>query len=402
MCAAALAVTLGVTRAGHAQLQYRLGAGTSLGATDNPRSQSTGSGSQFDGFASLQSDLQLKNVGSIATEQLAYGIVATSWLQGGQGSTLTQRLSLTSDIQVSPTVSIALGGGAVLSRLSMTDTPAVVDAQTSVPRPAGDQRFLSIEAHEGINWQIDGHWRLEQGLSGTLYRALGSSPVVLQNRGLTLTMELGRHWSRDSGALQSRLGAVSSSGAAQGGQVSSPANSGLFAESLLVWRHEWSAEFAQEIGGGGMVLRTDRSHPFPMPAGFVGATWQKNGSSVSFRAAQTVDYSIFIGAAYERRALTLRGSIPLDRLEDFALTGLATLEHFTAVDADPGTSGAANTFLGQIALSWQASRMFVFGVSYMFRDQRASSTASDTTTTFSSLRRQTVLVILEGHYPSEL
>lgn len=401
VCAATVAVSLGVVRSGHAQLDYRLGAGTSVGASDNPRARPAGASSQGDGFASVHSNLQLKYIGSTATEQLAYGIVAMSWLQGGQGSTLNQRLTLSSDIQASPTVSIGLGGGVVLSRLSMTDTPAAVDAQTTLPRPAGDQRFLSVVAHAGSTWQIDGHWRLEQVLSGSLYRALGSDPIVIENRGLTLTMELGRQWSRDGGALQSRFGGISSSGAGQSGQGASPrAGSGVFAESLLVWRHDWFEGFAHEIGAGGMVLRTERTHPFP--AGFAGATWRRSGSSVSFRASQTVDYSIFIGAAYQRRALTLRGSIPLDQFEDFALTGVATLERYSTVDAAPGSGGSADTFLGQVALSWRASRMVLLGLSYMFRDQRASSTTSDTTTTFSSLRRQTVLVTLEAHYPSDL
>lgn len=398
MCAAFIAVSFAALRSGQAQIEYRLSAGTAVGASDNPVSQSPGTPAQGDGFATVQANILLKYLGRLATEQFAYGIIVTTWLQRSQSPFINHRLTFSTEIEAAPSVRVSLGSGAVLSQLSMADVPAAAGSQTAGPRPAGNQKFLALEGFEGIAWQIDGQWRLDQRLGGTLYRPLSSGSGLTENKGLTLNLGLGRQWSRDWGGLQSRLGAMTSSRTSQDGQPFSGIGSSEIAELLLNWRHDWTAEFAHDVGAGVMFTRTDQTHP--LPAAFAGVSWRRTGLDVSLRVAQTADYSVFVGTAYERRSITLRASLPLNRLENLGLAASANLERDTTADAAPGAAGSVDVFMGQLGLNWRPGNTFAFSLAYTFRDQRAA--AADTgTSAFSSLRRQTIMLSVDALYPNE-
>jgi hypothetical protein len=195
---------------------------------------------------------------------------------------------------------------------------------------------------------------------------------------------------------------MSSSMTAQSGQPAAGVGSSEFAELLLTWKHDWTAEVAHDLGAGVMVVRTDQTHP--LPAAFAGVSWRRPGVDVTLRAAQTADYSVFVGTAYERRAITLGASLPLNRLESLGLTASASLERDTTVDAAPGTGGSADMFMGNLGLGWNPGDTFAFRLAYTFRNQRASATDTGTSTTspFSSFRRQMIMLSVDAHYPRGL
>ncbi len=109
------------------------------------------------------------------------------------------------------------------------------------------------------------------------------------------------------------VGVMMTSGSAEGAQPASGSRYSELAEASLVWGHQWSAEVAQELSAGVLVVRSDQARLMPTASATV--SWQRPGATLTGRLAQTADYSVMVGSAYQRRLATLAVGLPVNRLE---------------------------------------------------------------------------------------
>jgi hypothetical protein len=400
ICTPMLVLFSALARPGQAELEYHLVAGSQLGASDNPRAQSDLTGAKADGFVTALGQFDLSHVGRLTAERLSYGIMSTSWFRQTQSTSLTQTLRLSSEIQAGPETKLALSAGAMLARLSMIDTTAPIDPQTAGPRPAGDQYFIGVDASETLASQISGAWRVDQTLEGHWYRPLGSALGSSQNKSATLTADINHTWTRDWAGLRTRLGAITASGTTSvAGQTAAVHRTGEFAELALSWQHDWTIDFRHAVAAGAFALRADESRL--LPAGSVSLLWHRTGHEIELRAARTADSNVFIGAAFERRLVSLRLALPIDRFELLRVFALADLEHDTTLATSAMSSGSANVVFVHLGISWQPGDMFAFGLEYTFRDQHASQPDAGVSA-FSTFRRQTAMLTVRMQYPPSL
>jgi hypothetical protein len=398
-CAVLVLFVLGLGRPGLAELRYRLGAGSSIGASDNPRAQSSSGSSQADGFLTVQGRFQLSHIGPLMLGQIAYGITATTWSRNTRGPTYTQTLRLASELQAGPATRIALTGGAAWARMSNIDTAAPADPQAVGLRPAGDQQFLTFDAGEAFSWQPNSSWRLEQGLQGRLYRPVGSAQMVASNKSLTVDAQVTHLRQQDSYGLRGRAGAITSGNGTQTGQLVTVSRDSQFAEGALSWRHDWTPDLSHELAAGVFVLRADETRL--LPALSAGLGWRRDGSEIGLLAGRTAESNIYIGTAYERSFVTLRMALPVDRLERIRLFADANLEHDSTSAAPVGAQGTANILSARAGLRWQLGEMFGCALEYTFRDQRASATESGPSF-FSTYRRHMAVLTIDMNYPPGL
>ena len=397
-CVAFGVILLGVQASGHAQVEYHVVAGGLIGASDNPRSLQDGAGAQTEGFVTAEGRLELGYIGRLTRERIAYGIMATSWTGNALGSSLAHTLNLASEIQAGPETRITLNGAAALMQLSMLDATAATNPQTAGPRPAGDQKFLSLSAGEALSWQLGRSWSMAQSLDGGMYRPLGSAPGVASNKSLTLGTALNHLWQRDSGGLRGRLGAITTESNTQAGQPTIASPDSQFAQLESTWRHEWTAELSHELSAGVLFLRMDGVHAFPVESAAI--LWRRGGGDIGLHAEQSVGSNIYVGTVYQRSLVSLNISLPLDRYELLRLLAAADLEHDSASAVANGAGGTANVFAMHIGLHWMPGNTFTYGLDYTFRDQRASAAASSGASEFASFRRQLVVFSIEAQYPS--
>jgi hypothetical protein len=409
ICAAVAVIFSGVGRPAHAEVEYHLLASSSVGASDNPRAQSDQGAAGIDGFVNVSGQMDLGYVGRVTADRLACGITATSWFQDSQSSSLTQTARLSSAIQAGPLTNIVLRGGETWARLSMVDSAAPTDPQTSGPRPAGDTKFLGLDASESLTAQLGASWRLDQGLDGHWYRPIGAGGSS-ENKSATLGADIYRVWTRDELGLRTQLGAITSRVSRMSAETGLPesvtANSEL-AELSLSWQRDWIADLRHSLSAGAVVLRMNGSHV--LPAGSASLLWHRTGNEIELRASTGASTNIYVGAAYQRSLVGLRIALPIDRLETLRVLVAADLEHDQSVGAPPESGGKANVAFARFAMQWQPGDMFSFGLEYMFRDQRASAldsgnaSPSGGTTTgnslFSTYRRQMALLTVGIQYP---
>ena len=390
-------ILLGVPASGHAQLEYHAFAGGSVGASDNPRSQPDGTAAQAAGFVTGQGRFELAHIGRLTLDRIAYGIMATSWTGNALGSSLAHTLNLASEIQAGPETRLTLNGAATLTQLSMLDTTAAADPQTVGPRPAGDQKFLSLNVGEALSWQVGGSWHVDQALEGRMYHPLGNVPGLAANKSLTLDTEINRLWQRDSGGLRGRFGAIATESSSQTGQPITGSPNSELAQLESTWRHEWTAELTHELTAGVLFLRRDGVRAFPAESAAV--MWRRVGREIGLRAEQSAGSNIYVGTVYQRSLVSVRIGLPLDRYELLRLIASADLEHdsTSAGPSEPG--GTANVFSMRFGLHWMPGNMFTYGLDYTFRDQHASAADSGGVQTFSSFRRQLVVLTVEAQYP---
>jgi hypothetical protein len=387
-------------RSGHAELEYRLLASSSVGVSDNPKSLSTDKSAQADGFVSAQGGFQLGHIGRLTQERIAYGIMATAWFRDTEGSSLTHTLKLSSEIQAGPETRITLSGGATLAQLSMVDTAAATDPQAVGLRPAGNQEFVSVDAGEALSWQLGAWWHVDQALQGRLYRPISSNLGSAGNKSLTHDLEIARLWLRDRAGLRSRVGAISASSSALAGQPVTESRNGEFAELALSWKHDWTPELSHELAAGVFVLRVDETQV--LPAGSASLLWRRTGREIELRAASTAESNIYVGSAYERSFVNLSIALPVDRRETLRLLASADLEHDSTAAVSGGSQTTANVFFTRLGLRWQPGDTFAYGLEYTFRDQRASAPSSGASSLSSTFRRQMAMFTIEMQYPSGL
>jgi hypothetical protein len=391
-------ILLGIGRSGHAGVDYRLFAGSSVGVSDNPQSLPRDADVRADGFVSAQGRFELTQTGRLTSQRASYGIMATAWARNTQGSSLIHTLSLSSDIQASPGARVTLNAGATLAQMSMLDTSAASDPQTIGPRPAGDQKFLGLNAGEALSLQFGGQWRLDQAINGQLYRPINGGQGSSGNANLSLDAGISHLWSQDRAALKGRVGAMMPIGSPPAGQTTTSSSRSEFAEVLVGWSHDLSPDLTSELGAGVFVLR---SKPSPVPSASASLVWRRTGREIELRAARAPQSNVYLGAVYERSFVSLRVGLPVDRREALRILAAADVEHDSMAAVSGGPGGAANVFSGRFGLHWQPGDTFVYGLDYTYRDQRASATDTESSL-FSTFRRQMVTLTIEMHYPSGL
>jgi hypothetical protein len=379
-------------------VEYHAFAGGSVGASDNPRSQPDGTPAQAAGFATAQGRFELAHVGRLTLDRISYGIMATSWTGNALGSSLAHTLNLASEIQAGPETRITLHGLAALTQLSMLDTTAAADPQTVGPRPAGDQKFLSLNAGEALSWQVSGSWHIDQALEGRMYRPIGSAQGLAANKSLTLDAAINHLWQRDSGGLRGRLSAITTDSSTQAGQTTTGSPDSEFAQLESTWRHEWTAELTHELAAGVLVLRRDGVRAFPAESAAI--MWRRLGREIGLHAEQSAGSNIYVGTVYQRSFASVRIALPLDRYELLRFLASGDLEHDSTSAVPNGAAGTANVFAVHAGLQWMPGNMFSYGLDYTFRDQRASSADSSGVSAFASFRRQMVVFSVEAQYPS--
>ena len=398
-CLAFMAVLLGMARQGHAQLGYRLFAGSSIGISDTSSPAGTTAGPQPDGFVMARAGAQLDYAGRLAQDRAAYSFMATWWLRGTQGSSLTHILNLSSVIQTSAATQVMLGASATLSQLSLGDTVAAANPQTFGAIPAGTQEFAAFDAYDIFAWQLNSAWRLDQMLDGRLYRPIGDNPGTAQNESLVLALGIARTWLRDQAGLRTRVGVIEIGEAAPAGAPVIPGYKGEFAEALLSWRRDWTPTWTSQLGAGAFVLHVPGSNVGPTPAGSATVSYRNTGQELELRVARTVDPNVYVGAALERDLVSLRAALPIGRWQAFHLDAMADLEHDSGAGTLGGPTSTADIFFLQAGASYQPGNMFMFRLQYMFRDQFSASAAPGTSP-FAVFRQQTAMFTIEAHYPA--
>lgn len=398
-CIAFTAVLLGMARQGHAQLEYRLSAGSSAGVSNISGSQSGATaGVQTDVFLMARAGAQLEYAGRLVQNQAAYAFAATWWVRG-QTWSLSHTLNLSSAIQTSATTQVTLGGSATLSQLSLADTVAAADPQTVGARPAGTQEFAAFDAHEAFAWQLNGAWRLDQLLDGRLFRPIGDNPGSSQNESLALTLGIARLWQRDQAGLQTRVGVIETGGVAPVGQAQGiPGRESEFAETLLTWRHDWTPTWTSEIGAGALVLHVPGNDTSLTPAGSATAAYHNTGQELELRAARTVEPNVYVGAALERDLVSVRAGLPIGRWQALRLDAMVDVEHDSGAGTLGGPTSTANILFLQAGAHYQPGNMFVYRLQYTFRDQFSASAAPGTSP-FSAFSQQMVMFTVEVRYP---
>jgi hypothetical protein len=354
--------------------------------------QSTAATQHTEALLGGRGQLDLAYLGRLTQERVGYGIYATRWTGDAENSTLAHTLSVSSMIEPDAGLRISLRGSAMLTQTSILDNTSLTAPQATGVRPAGDQRFLAIEAGQSLTWRIGAAWSVAESMAGRLFRPIGSvQPGVAENRSAVLDWALNHLWQADSVGIHGQLGANSTDvGASEG------PNHAEFAQTDLAWRHEWRPEMSSQLSGGLLMLYADEARTVPAAAATV--DWNDAGRAVGLRAARMADTNMYSGTIYQRDLVGLTIGLPLDRYQLLRLSASGELDHVSSPASSNGPAGTANLLILQCGLRWQPGELFTFGLEYWFRDQFAS-TSDSAQPAFANFRRQMAMFTIDVRYP---
>ncbi len=255
---------------------------------------------------------------------------------------------------------------------------------------------MTIQANQGLSLQLGSSWQATQSLLGQMYLPIHGAVASSTNKNLALTVDVAHEWQRDQASLNGRLGVMQSTAQTEP-ELTTTLNS-EFVQPGLGWTHEWTPELSHALTSGVVFMRVlgQTSTSFAVSAS---AAWHSLGRQIALHAGQSADVNVYVGSAYERRFVTLSLGLPANRSETLQMSADANLEHDTTAATSNAGVGSADVFFGHGGLHWNPGGAFVYGLEYIFRDQRASSGDSGLSP-LASFRSQTAMLTIAAHYPS--
>jgi hypothetical protein len=313
--AAAAAVTFGAGRA-RAEIVYDLAPAAGVGITNNANLAAPPSatmpnavGPQRDEFTNLEIAARARYLGASSNYMVGYRLAWTHYFQGHGIATFSNDLMLLANLNPTSRLELHLTGNASLSRVSSV---VLTNPATGVPPTGtvgGDHLYLGVGAGEEAVYHPNARWTYLETVTATriTYLDSGAPPD-----GLTVT---GR------GRAEVTTGLDTYSLEASGfGTIS--AIDALSAQLLAGWRREISVNWTSELQLGVMGLFSNTTSTVG-PSGNAILSYRHIPWFATLTVSRIPTANLFLGEPTVNNQAVLRLTLPLNREETAAITGMA-------------------------------------------------------------------------------
>lgn len=388
-------------------LDYELGAGAFVGYTDNALGVPNGTpGSGSDGLILGRLDAGLNFTGRFSEHRLAYAFSASRYVRQSGGDILSNSLAWEAGYQPRAWLRLTSSLAATQGRLTDLDVASSsatggISTGPTGPRPAAPLLYASAEARQGLSAELSTRWLLLQTFAADGFWPLEGDSEVPSTYTGELGVGLERIFARDGVSLNLRGMAIQSNEVRSQNVVVSPRVRSYVAESDLGWRHTFSPVWSDYISGGGMIIESSEGSGAQFqPAGRAELSALGETKEISLRVERAAEPNVFAGGIFLSTRVLVNASAGFGKMQKLQLRGLASFDRASAIGGAGENQGSASVWLAQIVMTYGEPGPIVLSLEYSFTDQQASGSGSDQTQSFSSFRRNLVMVGLEVKYAS--
>ena len=319
---AAAAILLAGAGSARAQLVFQVAPSLGAGVTDNAQVASADNGvRRRGGFGTASAVATADYEGPRASHALSYLFAYTEFINRSGPNTLTNTLTWNSSFRMTPTLTLALGAGAVLSRISRVD---LGDLATVTPQASsqGEAQFVTVNASETLTYQPTPLRTYSETIRVSQLDYL-NSPGSPSNDFIALQARASRAVGRNTFFVDTQGSDSFVAGTAGSATNVLAAGHNFIGQITLGWERELSPTFTSQIQGGPIAAFRVSSPAYAIiaPGGTATLNYQSRPWFATVSASQAAAPNLFLGQATINRGVFARLALPLTRNETVFVTG---------------------------------------------------------------------------------
>ncbi len=337
MVVVAAVVCLAASQRAQAAVIYELSPATSVGATSNFQSVSSGSASAF---STVSTSAVLRADWPTARYTLAARLGLTHYFAEGARDTISGGVTGTSSFDLTQSLGLSFGANGMVSRAATLDSAALA-GQATLP---GSQMYVATSASQGLSYLATTRLRLSQGLGVNrvdyLTSSLQSASTGRASTAVSAALGGSYGWTRDSASFGlSGTDQFTAAGIDPFGAYV-PAGQTLFGQALLGWRRELSDLWSAEVQGGVGVMRPPSGRVLTLPTGSATLGYRHLPWYATLTAQHAVVPNLFLGVATINDQVSSSLTLPLEPGERYVLSGFVSYGRARAADVSDPVAGA--------------------------------------------------------------
>jgi hypothetical protein len=352
-----------------------------------------------DAFANIAPGMVFAHTAPRISQVLRYSMAVRLYAENSSANSFSNALQYGAAVPLSPLSELALDAGASHGRLNAFDS-APADT-TIATRARGDISYATGGAGLSYRRTLTRSWSFTESISGSVFQPTDETTQVRTRYSISNGLGLTKTFRNDAATVTLRGTYSSLDRGRDDAGNDLPNEKTILAGPELRWVHDINQELSTDAMAGAVVtIRADtfeRGLILPVGSAYLRYTKNRYGAAVGYR--HIVATNILIAETEATNVVEARGNVAVPGRDDVSVSG--TLGFASGRSLDLGGEqliGRTTQWLGDLSFQWAATSEVDLSVRYQLvrqhREQPLALVMDERT------RRNQVMVVLEGRYPS--
>ena len=372
---------------------------TSTGITDNANLEAEDQ-AVGDAFSTLTPGVIYTRLGRRVIHVLSYRFDYQLYFQSSQANSYSNQVNwggaflLSRKLRVSLSADLSQGD---TSNFSLVSDQGIADAGND-----GGVTFVSASAGQGLSWDINPVWQVQETLGVRTFLPLDSVVPRSDSYDISSALAAERRWQQTAvGARYNTNLFIGLDETDDAGNVVVEGQKQLITGPELVLRRDIGPQWGIELSGGGVgITKLDNSNATGIlyqPTGGAALRYTTLNGSARVGYGRNVAPNVEVGEVFVNDQVDLTGDYPLLRDERVFLRGGIGFQRGREIDpVGEAVGGSSFVYLADASVGWEVRDNLALALRYQYRDQDADESSSS----LRSFTSNTVLVTVGGTYPS--
>lgn len=306
-----------------------------------------------DGFSTISPGLLFSQQTPRMVQVVTYQFDALVYARRSEADSFSNRLGWQSLISVSPVSELGLGAGFSNGRINGFSSVTSPNNTPIQDVPRGDEEFITADADQSYSHSITRAWRLQQSLSFSAFKPIGSTTNLGSNYSTDASVGFDHSWEFDSLTGYLRGSYVINGGNAAAGDAT---RQQVLLGPDVRYLHDFNQVLSGELDAGmvAMASPSDVGNVLLQPVGGATLRYTTDKGSAALSYQRGVEPNLLVGETTSSDVVSLTGGLPIPKLHDWSVSGTVGYRHGRILDVTQGVlNGSSNQILADAALSWR-------------------------------------------------
>lgn len=347
-----------------------------------------------DAFANIAPGMVFAHQAPRIAQVLRYTISVRLYAQASSANSYSNALQYNAIIPLSPLSELGIDASASHGRLNAFETaPADTPLDT---RARGDVSYARGAGGLSYSRTLTRSWRVVEAMGGAVFQPTDDTTEVRTRYTLDNSLALAKTFNFDALTLTGR---TTYSSLDRGPDM--PNEKTVIAGPELRWVHDLSQDFSTDamIGATASFPADDFGSRLVLPVGAAYLRYFHNRYSAAAGYRRLVATNLLVGETEATHIADVRGTVAIPPRDDLAVSGAVGYASGRSLDvAGERLIGKTERWIGDVALSWKAAEELDVALRYSIVVQDRTQPLEEIMNEHT--RRNMVMVVLEGRYPS--